>query len=193
MRVRGESRGIHNLLRTVAGDALHAYLADPAEQPVRKSARQCDKQRKKQRHGDASPQAGHGAAALCQVIPQITAGTLTPQPQDHAAATQAPMLTKEMAEFRFAEDAAHIHNWVRGMNPWPVAWFDHGGRRVKVQSCRLAESQGQPAGTVLSTRPLVVACGSGAVELCRVVPEGSRPMDGTAWAAGLRLTAGDIL
>ena len=134
-----------------------------------------------------------GAAALCQVIPQIAAGTLTPQPQDHAAATQAPMLTKEMAEFRFAEDAAHIHNWVRGMNPWPVAWFDHGGRRVKVQSCRLAESQGQPAGTVLSTRPLVVACGSGAVELCRVVPEGSRPMDGTAWAAGLRLTVGDIL
>ena len=135
-----------------------------------------------------------GAKALCRVLPQIEAGSLTAQPQDHEHASLAPMLTKDMAEFRFAEDAAHIHNWVRGMYSWPVAWFAHGGKRIKVHACRLAEAPaGTEPGTVLSVKPLVIACGSGAVELCRVVPEGSKPMDGSAWAAGLRLKAGDRL
>ena len=61
-----------------------------------------------------------GARVLCEVVPAIAAGALTPQPQDHANATLAPMLNKEMAEFRLTESAAHIHNWVRGMNPWQI-------------------------------------------------------------------------
>ena len=52
-----------------------------------------------------------GARVLCEVVPAIAARTLTPQPQDHANATLAPMLNKEMAEFRLTESAAHIHNW----------------------------------------------------------------------------------
>ena len=48
-------------------------------------------------------------------------------------------------------------------------------------------------GTVLATKPLTVACGEGAVQLLNVVPEGKKPMDGTAFAAGQRLKTGDIL
>ena len=134
-----------------------------------------------------------GKKALVEILPEIEAGKLCPQKQDDAKASLAPRLSKEMAEFHFTEDAEHIHNWVRGMNPWPVAWFMHGEKRIKVLESRLAENNGKPAGTVLSTRPLVVACANGAVELCRVVPEGSKPMDGSAWAAGLRLSAGESL
>lgn len=134
-----------------------------------------------------------GARVLCETLPRIAAGTLTPTPQDHAAATLAPMLTKELAQFRWEESAAHIHNWVRGMNPWPAAWFVTGGRRkVKVLECRVAAQSGAP-GQVLALRPLTVACGEGAVQLLRVVPEGSRPMEGSAFAAGLRLQVGDAL
>ena len=135
-----------------------------------------------------------GAQALCEVLPAIEAGELTPVKQDEQGMCLAPMLTKDMARFAFTEDAAHIHNWVRGMWSWPVAWFQQGEKRVKVQQCRLAANPNNAAaGTVLSTKPLVVACGTGAVELCRVVPEGSKPMDGSAWAAGLRLKTGDCL
>ena len=134
-----------------------------------------------------------GARLLCETLPGIEAGALTPAPQDHAAATAAPMLTKEMAEFRWTDTAAHIHNWVRGMNPWPAAWFvTSGGRKVKVLACRVREKTGAP-GAVLDVKPLTVACGEGAVELLRVVPEGSKPMDGAAFAAGLRLKTGDTL
>ena len=125
---------------------------------------------------------------------KIAAGTLTPVPQDHQAATLAHMLTKEMAQFHWTDPASHIHNWVRGMNPWPAAWFvTGGGRKVKVMACRLADSQGEAPGTVLRTKPLTVACGEGAVELLQVVPEGTKPMEGSAFAAGLRLKAGDLL
>ena len=44
-----------------------------------------------------------------------------------------------------------------------------------------------------ATKPLTVACGEGAVQLLNVVPEGKKPMDGTAFAAGQRLKTGDIL
>ena len=135
-----------------------------------------------------------GARVLCEVVPEIAAGTLQPQPQDHAHATLAPMLNKEMAQFAFTDSAAHIHNWVRGMNPWPSAWFvTAAGKKVKVNACRVADSHGEAPGTVLATKPLTIACAEGAVQLLQVVPEGKKPMDGTSFAAGLRLKAGDIL
>ena len=135
-----------------------------------------------------------GARVLCEVVPAIAAGTLKPQPQDHENACLAPMLNKEMAGFRLTESAAHIHNWVRGMNPWPGAWFvTSGGKKLKVMECRAVEAHGEAPGTVLATKPLTVACGEGAVQLLNVVPEGKKPMDGTAFAAGQRLKTGDIL
>ncbi len=67
-----------------------------------------------------------------------------------------------MAEFRLTDSAAHIHNWVRGMNPWPCAWFvTAGGKKVKVTECRVVASQGEAPGTVLATKPLTVACADG--------------------------------
>lgn len=135
-----------------------------------------------------------GAGTLVTALEKIEAGELTPRKQDNAAATMAPPLTKDMAQFDFTQDAAHIHNWVRGMNPWPMAWFvTAGGKKVKVTECRVAASDGEAPGTVLSTKPLTVACADGAVQLLHVVPEGKKPMDGTSFAAGLRLKAGDTL
>ena len=139
-----------------------------------------------------------GARVLCETLPAIAAGTLKAEPQARENASTAPMLSKEMAQFHLTDSADHIHNWVRGMNPWPGAWFvTAGGRKLKVMECRVAEdskfSGGEAAGTVLATKPLTVACGEGAVQLLHVVPEGKKPMDGTSFAAGLRLKAGDSL
>ena len=135
-----------------------------------------------------------GAGTLVTALEKIEAGELTPRKQDNAAATMAPPLTKDMAQFDFTQDAAHIHNWVRGMNPWPCAWFvTSGGKKVKVVECRAVASQGEAPGTVLATKPLTVACADGGIQLLQVVPEGKKPMDGTSFAAGLRLKTGDVL
>lgn len=135
-----------------------------------------------------------GARTLVTAIEKLAAGELTPQPQNEADATQAPPLKKEMAKFSFTESAAHIHNWVRGMNPWPAAFFELDGKKVKVLESRVAGNENAaPAGTVLALKPLTIACGEGALQLLTVTPEGGKPMAGTAWAAGRRLKAGDSL
>ena len=132
-----------------------------------------------------------GAGTLVTALEKIEAGELTPRKQDNAAATMAPPLTKDMAQFVFTQDAAHIHNWVRGMNPWPVAWFAQDGKRIKVLESRLAENPQHAApGTVLALKPLTIAAENGAVALLTVTPEGGKPMAGTAWAAGRRLKVG---
>ncbi|MEG1175552.1 MAG: methionyl-tRNA formyltransferase [Ruthenibacterium sp.] len=161
--------------------------------------------------------AGVGAPFLCKVMDTIAAGTATHTPQNHALACSAPPLTKEMALFSFAKDAKTLHNLIRGMNPWPVAYFMHAGKKIKVLRSRYvpveenkaetpcardmahgknaAAMQNAPAqpGTVLCTKPLTVACQSGALVLEALVPEGSRPMEGTAWSAGCRFKTGDML
>lgn len=135
-----------------------------------------------------------GARTLVTAVEKLAAGELTPQPQDDSQATQAPPLKKEMAKFDFTQPADHIHNWVRGMNPWPAAFFELDGKKVKVLESRLASNENAaPAGTVLALKPLTIACGEGALQLLTVTPEGGRPMAGTAWAAGRRLKAGDNL
>ena len=135
-----------------------------------------------------------GAKTLVQALEKLQAGQLKPEPQQHELATMAPPLTKDMARFDFTQSATHIHNWVRGMNPWPVAWFEQEGKRIKVLECRMAKAGDSAApGTVLALKPLTIACGEGAVELLTVTPEGGKPMAGTAWAAGRRLKAGDSL
>ena len=135
-----------------------------------------------------------GARTLVTALEKIEARELVPQKQDDAAATLAPPLTKDMARFDFTQDAAHIHNWVRGMNPWPMAWFEQDGKRIKVLECHLAPNeQNAVPGTVLSLKPLTIAAAGGAVSLLTVTPEGGKPMAGTAWAAGRRLKVGDSL
>lgn len=135
-----------------------------------------------------------GAETLCRCVEEIPKGTLVPEPQDHSKATFAPMLNKEMARFTFEGESDIIHNLVRGLNPWPVAYFECQGKKIKVLESRVAENpEKAPAGTVLALKPLTVACGKGALILLQVVPEGSKPMDGTSFAAGRRLKAGDSI
>ena len=131
-----------------------------------------------------------GAETLLEALARLD--QLTPVPQDHAAATLAPPLRKEMARFTFDADAARLHDLVRGMNPWPVAFFEHDGKKIKVLSSRVAAGSAQP-GTILALKPLTVACAVGALQLLQVVPEGGKPMEGSAWAAGRRFKAGDRL
>lgn len=135
-----------------------------------------------------------GAQTLVEVLTKIAAGELTPRKQDEAQASAAPPLTKELAAFDFTQSADHICNWVRGMNPWPTAYFLYGGKKVKVTAAAPARNpDGASPGTVLALHPLTAACADGAVALLELTPEGGKPMTGTAWAAGRRLKAGDSL
>ena len=134
-----------------------------------------------------------GARTLLAAMEDIAAGTAQARPQNDAEATLAPPLTKEQAHFGFDAPARRLHDLIRGLNPWPVAYFGYGGKKVKVLRTLCDDAAAGAPGEILSTKTLKVACASGALTLLEVVPEGSRPMEGSAWAAGRRFTNGDKL
>jgi len=129
---------------------------------------------------------------ILKVLPKIEAGELEGIPQDEELVTFAPPLEKDEGCFTFNEEGKSIVNLIRGMSVWPVAFFTYDGKKIKVAEASFADCNAD-AGQVLSLKPLTVAAASGAVVLKKVIPEGGKPMDGTAWANGRRLKVGDII
>lgn len=136
--------------------------------------------------------AKEGKVFLSKVIGNVMADNFTRTPQDHNQATLAPPLTKEMAMFTFDEPALVLHNKIRGQYPWPGAQFVYEEKNVKVTRSKYSPENG-PVGQILNLNPLTVACKEGSLQLLNLSPAGSKPMTGTAWAAGRRLKKGDCL
>lgn len=126
-------------------------------------------------------------------MPRIACGDYPRTKQDDALATYADKIESADGEVDLAGDAAHEHRRIRAFTPFPGAYLDVGGKRLKVLEARVEDRQGKP-GEVLCIHPdVVVATGSGALELLTVQPEGRRPMSGQDWANGARLKPGMTL
>lgn len=135
-----------------------------------------------------------GAQALLAALDGLAAGTLVAEPQDPAAATHAPMLTKADGHVDWGQSARAVRDRIRGVDPWPGAVTDLGGEPLKLFQPTLAQGQGQP-GAVLGVdeRGLVVACGQGAVAVAAVQAPGRRRMDARAFASGRSIPPGTLL
>ncbi len=133
-----------------------------------------------------------GAKLIVETVHAAAAGTLVRTPQDDAVSTYAPLLTREMSIIDFSKSAAEIHNQVRGLNSWPSATTTLEGKKLKIHRTCLAKGQGQP-GTVLSLNPLIVACGSGAIEITELQPEGKKKMTAQEYLRGHKLDIHTIL
>ncbi|MEG2922983.1 MAG: methionyl-tRNA formyltransferase [Oscillospiraceae bacterium] len=131
-----------------------------------------------------------GASTLVSAICEIANGTVRRIPQDNSKATLAPLITKEMALFTFDASADTLHNLIRGMNPWPMAYFMHDGKKIKVVKSAVLDLEKGIQGKIVSLKPLTISCTHGKITLQEVVPEGSKPMSGEAWAAGKRFIIG---
>ncbi len=132
-----------------------------------------------------------GGKLLVKVIDDIENGKVMAEPQ-HGCVSLAPQLNKDMAKLDCAKPARELHNLVRGCNPWPLAWVETDGKRIKILRTRVSTLQGK-VGEVLQLKPLVLGCGEGALELVELVPEGKKAMSGTQWAQGKRLQLHDCL
>jgi methionyl-tRNA formyltransferase len=73
-----------------------------------------------------------GAVALDAALDQIEKGTVRRTPQNNMQASVFPMLRRETGRIRFTQTAFEINNLVRGLNPWPVAYFTHAGTDTRV-------------------------------------------------------------
>lgn len=120
-----------------------------------------------------------GVEALLETIERIKDGTLVRTPQDDDASTYAPMMNRAMAQIDFRAPAEVIDRKVRGLYPWPMAWAERDGVRVKIHRAEpVSVDHGAVPGTILSIgeEGIRVACGEGALEITVVQFPGSRAM-----------------
>jgi methionyl-tRNA formyltransferase len=135
---------------------------------------------------------GLGADLMVRALAALSRGGLsfTPQPED--GVTYARKITNEDGRIDWATPAATLHNQVRGLSPFPGAFFTadfgKGPERVKVLRTVQAEGSGE-AGTLLDAMG-TVACGQGALRLVQVQPAGKQPMGADEFLRGRRLGAG---
>lgn len=133
-----------------------------------------------------------GGELIIETLDKLKKGEITPQKQDESLATHTSKITKDLCPIDFNKTAYEVHNKVRGLNPWPVAVTEIAGKTVKVYSSRVSDMSGA-AGTILSLKPFVVACGDKSVELIEIQPQGKKRMTAQAFLAGHKLNIGDKL
>ncbi len=144
-----------------------------------------------------------GALAVRKGLPRYVARDYAPEPQDHARATAAPILSKGDGRIDFARSARAVHDHVRGMSPWPGAFTVHAGhagragKAVKIHETRISDL-GRPGAApgqviVADKSGVIVACGSGSVELVRVQLEGKKAVKASDWVSGRGVAEGDVL
>ncbi|MDO9639498.1 MAG: methionyl-tRNA formyltransferase [Pseudotabrizicola sp.] len=123
-----------------------------------------------------------GAALIVRGLDQLP--DLTPDPQPETGVTYATKIDKLEARIDFTQAATIVDRQIRGLSPFPGAWVQIGGERVKLLRSRLAMGTGGP-GQVL--HGFTIACGTGAVEVTEAQREGKRPMPAVEVLKGLRL------
>lgn len=137
-----------------------------------------------------------GADLLVEALDGLTAGRITPEKQDNAQATYAPLLKKEDGLIDWALSAAEIHNRIRGLQPWPGAYTTLRGQTLHIWKARVAqagpEGTRQP-GSIVGPKPLTVACGSGALELQELQLEGRKRLGAAEFSNGQRLKENESL
>ncbi|MEM9700799.1 MAG: methionyl-tRNA formyltransferase [Pseudomonadota bacterium] len=114
--------------------------------------------------------------------------SLTPEPQPPDGVTYAEKIDKAEALVDWTASADAVDHKIRGLSPFPGAWSEVGGHRVKFLASQVAGGQGVP-GQVLDDT-LKVACGTGAVDLLRLQRAGKGPQDKADFLRGLPLPPG---
>jgi methionyl-tRNA formyltransferase len=138
---------------------------------------------------------GLGADLMARALAALSRGGLAFTPQPEAGVTYAHKIDKAEARIDWSRPAREVHNLVRGLSPFPGAWFEadwgQGPQRVKVLRTALAEGAGLPR-TVLDDA-LTVACGEGAVRLVQLQRAGARAVGAEEFLRGAGLRAGQTL
>ena len=133
-----------------------------------------------------------GADLMVRALGALERGAITAQPQAADGVTYAKKISKDEARIDWTKSATEIDCRIRGLSPWPGAWSEAKGERLKILLAEPAPGRGAP-GEVIGD-DLIIACGEGALRLLKVQRAGSKAMTadellkGFAVPKGARLT-----
>lgn len=132
-----------------------------------------------------------GGRLIAEALAGLESGTIAPVPQSEAGATYASKIARGEERIDWHKSADEIARHIRGFAPWPGAWFEADGERIKVLAAETADGIGQP-GEVLDDR-LRVACGQGALRLLRIQRAGRSALHADEYLRGRAVPKGTRL
>ena len=135
--------------------------------------------------------AGMGGELILSTMEKLKNGTAVRTPQKEEESSYAKMLDKAMGEMDFSRTATELERSIRALIPWPCASTVIDGKRVKIYRAEVTEQSGTPGEILEVTKKyFTIACGSGALRIRNLQPEGKKPMDTAAYLNGKKLEAG---
>ncbi|MDE3199446.1 MAG: methionyl-tRNA formyltransferase, partial [Acidobacteriota bacterium] len=138
--------------------------------------------------------AEQGAPLVVETLTGLERGTIKPQPQNHALATLAPILTREDGHMDFAaRNASELYNRWRGFQPWPGGFALLDGKKLIVHRMEVASltRNAEPGTLVVDGAKILAACsGNTWIELIELQPEGKKPMPAADFLRGHQLQSG---
>ena len=138
-----------------------------------------------------------GAELLIQTLKDIENGNIQREPQNEAEASHYPMLKKEMGHLAFSKTPKELCNLVRGVTPWPGAYFMLDSDIIKVLEVVPVEIEHDKiAGTILKAsvkEGLVVACKNGAIEIIELKAPSGKQMSAKNYLMGRKIEPETVL
>lgn len=124
--------------------------------------------------------------ALLEALIKIENGTAQLIPQNHELATMSPMLSKNMARIDWRKSAVDLVNFIRGLNPWPIAYFELHGEPVKVYQATAINGEGEIGKVVACDvrNGLVIGCGEGLLRIDKLQLAGKKIVSGQDFCNG---------
>jgi methionyl-tRNA formyltransferase len=136
-----------------------------------------------------------GAKLLMDTIDLLVKGEITPIKQGEET-FYAKMLDKKIAIIDWEETADNIHNLIRGLNPWPVAYTEYRGQQMKIyETIVLREDSKKEAGTIIdvSKEGMKVACKAGVILVKKIQFPNGKPLTIEQYINGHKVEENEIL
>ena len=129
-----------------------------------------------------------GADLMVRALGALERGGVTPRVQSADGVTYAKKISKDEARIDWTKSASEIDGHVRGLSPFPGAWTEVNGERLKVLYAEAVAGSGKPG--VLLDDALTIACGDGALKLLKVQRAGKSAMNAADLLKGFALPRG---
>jgi methionyl-tRNA formyltransferase len=132
-----------------------------------------------------------GADLMARALSALERGTLQLTPQPEAGVIYAAKIDKAETRIDWSKPWKQVHDHIRGLSPFPGAWCELFGERIKVLRTTRGDGSGTP-GMVLDAG-LTVACGNGAVRIVELQKAGGKPMKAEDFLRGTPVRGGIAL
>lgn len=129
-----------------------------------------------------------GAEVLLKTISLIEKNEVDEKTQDDSLASPAPKITKDICRIDWNKPVHEVHNLIRGISPFPGAFFVKDHKQYKVYKSKIVEDPKlQPAEVLETKRELYIGCADGTLEILEIQPEGRKRMTADEFLRGYSL------